>query len=163
MATTYANTVSDGAYKYQDCLVLHPSLLVAGRVLLYMTPGGPVILGNTYQRVGRRPRTRTRRVVGRRTRRGRHHRPWWRHGRRWGTDPDPGTLPWARTYPDGTAYPTIDGGGTDTPANLSLLSAAVSGGVYTYTGSTITSAVSVDFTGKTDITIRGITMGLGGS
>jgi hypothetical protein len=40
----------------------------------------------------------------------------------------------------------------------------VSGGVYTYTGSTITSAAtSVDFTGKTDITIRGITMGQGGS
>jgi hypothetical protein len=29
---TYANTVTDGAYTYQDCLVLHPSLLVAGRV-----------------------------------------------------------------------------------------------------------------------------------
>jgi hypothetical protein len=35
--------------------------------------------------------------------------------------------------------------------------------VYAYTGSTITSATSVDFTGKSNITITGITMGLGGS
>ena len=50
---TYANTVTDGAYKYTDCLVLHPSQLVLGRVLLLFTPTGrPVILGNSYQRVG---------------------------------------------------------------------------------------------------------------
>ena len=47
---TYANTVTDGAYTFTDCLVMHPSLLVTGRVLIYMTAAGPVILGNTYQR-----------------------------------------------------------------------------------------------------------------
>lgn len=47
---TYANTVSDGAYKYTDCLVLNPAQLVLGRVLLLFTPAGPVILGNSYQR-----------------------------------------------------------------------------------------------------------------
>lgn len=49
---TYANTVSDGAFTFTDCLVLNPSTLVTGRVLLLFTPGGPVILGNTYQKVG---------------------------------------------------------------------------------------------------------------
>jgi hypothetical protein len=48
--TTYANTVTDGAYTFTDCLVLHPSLLVVGRVLLLFTPAGPVILGNSYQK-----------------------------------------------------------------------------------------------------------------
>ena len=47
---TYACTVTDGAYTFTDCLVMHPSLLVPGRVLLQFTPAGPVILGNTYQR-----------------------------------------------------------------------------------------------------------------
>lgn len=50
-AVTYANTVTDGAYTFTDCMVLNPSLLVTGRVALLMTPGGPLILGNTYQRV----------------------------------------------------------------------------------------------------------------
>jgi hypothetical protein len=49
---TYANTVTDGAYTFTDCLVCcKPSELAVGRVLIYMTPGGPVILGNTYQKV----------------------------------------------------------------------------------------------------------------
>ena len=48
---TYANRVSDGAFVFTDCLVLNPSLLALGRVLLLFTPGGPVILGNTYQKV----------------------------------------------------------------------------------------------------------------
>ena len=47
---TYANTVTDGAYTFTDCLVLHPSLLQTGRVALYMTPAGPLILGNTFQK-----------------------------------------------------------------------------------------------------------------
>lgn len=47
---TYANTVTDGAYVFTDCLVLHPTQLVLGRVLLMFTPAGPVILGNSYQR-----------------------------------------------------------------------------------------------------------------
>lgn len=47
---TYANTVSDGAYTFTDCLVLNPSTLALGRVLLLFTPGGPVILGNSYQK-----------------------------------------------------------------------------------------------------------------
>ncbi len=47
--TTYHCVVTDGAYTYTDCLVLNPSLLQLGRVLLLFTPAGPVILGNTYQ------------------------------------------------------------------------------------------------------------------
>lgn len=47
---TYACTVTDGAYVFTDCLVLNPSLLRVGRVLLLFTPGGPVILGNSYQK-----------------------------------------------------------------------------------------------------------------
>ena len=47
---TYANTVTDGAYTFTDCLVLNPSMLVTGRVLLLFTAGGPVILGNSYQK-----------------------------------------------------------------------------------------------------------------
>lgn len=46
----YGNVVTDGAYTFTDCLVLNPSLLQVGRVLLLFTPGGPVILGNTYQK-----------------------------------------------------------------------------------------------------------------
>jgi len=49
--TTYANTVTDGAFRYTDCLVLHPTQLVLGRVLLMFTPSGPVILGNSYKRI----------------------------------------------------------------------------------------------------------------
>lgn len=48
--TDYGNLVTDGAYTFTDCLVLNPSLLQLGRVLLLFTPGGPVILGNTYQK-----------------------------------------------------------------------------------------------------------------
>lgn len=47
---TYACTVTDGAYTFTDCLVLYPSSLVLGRVLLLFTPAGPVILGNSYQK-----------------------------------------------------------------------------------------------------------------
>lgn len=46
----YHVVVTDGAYTFTDCLVLTPSLLQLGRVLLAFTPGGPVILGNTYQK-----------------------------------------------------------------------------------------------------------------
>lgn len=46
----YANTVAADGYTYHDCLVLNPSLLVPGRVLLLFTAAGPVILGNTYQK-----------------------------------------------------------------------------------------------------------------
>jgi hypothetical protein len=157
--TTYANTVTDGAYTFTDCLVTQPSTLVAGRVLLYITPGGPVILGNTYKRVTAAPNPD---VPG-----GGGSNPSDPGGGTdpggGGTDPDPGTLAWTRTYPDGTAYPTIDGGGSASSQNLTNLASAVSGSVYAYTGSTITSATSVDFTGKSNITITGITMGLGGS
>jgi hypothetical protein len=45
----YHNVVTDGAYTFTDCLVLNPSILQLGRVLLLFTPAGPVILGNTYQ------------------------------------------------------------------------------------------------------------------
>jgi len=46
----YHNVVTDGAYTFTDCLVLSPSSLVLGRVLLLFTPAGPVILGNSYQK-----------------------------------------------------------------------------------------------------------------
>lgn len=46
----YANTVTDGAFTYTNCLVLNPSLLELGRVLLLFTPAGPVILGNTFKK-----------------------------------------------------------------------------------------------------------------
>ena len=46
----FHNVVTDGAYTFTDCLVLNPSLLQLGRVLLLFTPAGPVILGNTYQK-----------------------------------------------------------------------------------------------------------------
>jgi hypothetical protein len=46
--TTYQCKVSDGAYTFYDCLVLHPSLLVLGRVAVAMTARGPLILGNSY-------------------------------------------------------------------------------------------------------------------
>jgi hypothetical protein len=48
--STYGNRVTDGAYVFDDCLVMFPSQLVLGRVLLLMIPGGPVIMGNTYQK-----------------------------------------------------------------------------------------------------------------
>lgn len=48
--TDFGNTVTDGASTWNDCLVLNPSLLQLGRVLLLFTPAGPVILGNTYQK-----------------------------------------------------------------------------------------------------------------
>lgn len=156
--TTYANTVTDGAYTFTDCLVMHPSTLVAGRVLLYMTPGGPVILGNTYKRVTTGPNPDVPGGGGSNPGGGTTD-----PGTGGGTAPDPGTLPWARTYPDGTAYPTIDGGGSASSQNLTNLASAVSGSVYAYTGSTITAATSVDFTGKSNITITGIAMGSGGS
>lgn len=47
----YHVVVTDGAYTFTDCLVLFPSLLQLGRVLLVFTPAGPVVLGNSYQRV----------------------------------------------------------------------------------------------------------------
>lgn len=154
---TYANTVTDGAYTFTDCLVMHPSSLVAGRVLIYMTAAGPVILGNTYKRVAAAVNPDAPPPGGNNPGGGTSG-----GGTGGSTDPDPGTLPWARTYPDGTGYPTINGGGTATAQNLTSLSAAVSGSVYTYTGSTITGSTSVDFTGKSNITIRGIVMGAGG-
>lgn len=46
----YGNVVTDGAYTFTDCIVLYPSSLVLGRVLLLFTPAGPVILGNSYQK-----------------------------------------------------------------------------------------------------------------
>lgn len=46
--TTYACTVTDGAYTFSNCLVLQPSTLVLGRVAVAMTTGGPLILGNSY-------------------------------------------------------------------------------------------------------------------
>jgi hypothetical protein len=73
-----------------------------------------------------------------------------------------GPVPWTRTYPDGTSYPLITGGGTGSAVSLSNLASAASNSVYNYTGSTITGATSVDFTGKSNITIKGITMGAGG-
>lgn len=71
-------------------------------------------------------------------------------------------VPWTRNYPDGTGYPVIDGGGTRPASGLSSLSAAASNATYDYTGPTITSATSVSFSGKSNITIRGIKMGQGG-
>jgi hypothetical protein len=49
-SVTYANTVTTGSAIYQDVIVLNPSLLILGRVLLAFTDDGiPVILGNSYQ------------------------------------------------------------------------------------------------------------------
>jgi len=46
----YHVVVTDGAYTFTDCLILNPQFLQLGRVLLAFTAGGPVILGNTYQK-----------------------------------------------------------------------------------------------------------------
>jgi hypothetical protein len=46
----YGNVVTDGAYTFTNCLVLHPSLLVVGRVALIKTDAGMMILGNSYQK-----------------------------------------------------------------------------------------------------------------
>lgn len=71
-------------------------------------------------------------------------------------------VPWNTAYPNGTAYPTINGGGSATAQNLPNLANAASNSVYNYSGGTITTSVSVDFTGKSNITIRGINMAQGG-
>jgi hypothetical protein len=47
----YANTVTDGASTWTDCLIVgNPATLVLGRVFLVFTPAGPAILGNSYQK-----------------------------------------------------------------------------------------------------------------
>lgn len=47
----YANTVTDGASTWTDCLIVaNPATLVLGRVFLVFTTAGPVILGNSYQK-----------------------------------------------------------------------------------------------------------------
>lgn len=81
-----------------------------------------------------------------------------------GTPTNPGTnvSPWANTHADGVSMPVITGGGTAAAQSLSSLASAASGGVYNYTGSTIAAATSVDFTGKSNITIKGIKMSQGG-
>lgn len=45
----YKCTVTDGAYTFTNCLVLHPTLLTLGRVAVVMTSAGPLVLGNTFK------------------------------------------------------------------------------------------------------------------
>jgi hypothetical protein len=159
--TTYANTVTDGAYTFTDCLVMQPSTLVAGRVLLYITPGGPVILGNTYKRVTAAPNPD---VPG-----GGGSNP---------SDPGGGGPTPARRRRDrpgsGDAAVDADLPGrhrvsddrrrrADTPQNLTNLASAVSGvGVRLHRVDDHVGDVG-GLHRQVDITIRGITMGLGGS
>jgi hypothetical protein len=79
-----------------------------------------------------------------------------------GTPPPPtgtNTSPWANAHLDGVTYPVITGGGTANAQTISSLGVNISSnGVYQYSGSDITSAVSLDFTGKSNITIKGIKM-----
>lgn len=48
----FHNVVTDGAYTFTDCLVgCPPAELQLGRVWLLFTPAGPLIGGNSYQRL----------------------------------------------------------------------------------------------------------------
>lgn len=70
--------------------------------------------------------------------------------------------PWTKNYPDGTGYPVISGGTSAASASsAAALSSAANGSLVTYTGSAITSAVTIS--GKSNITFKNIKVGSGGS
>lgn len=72
-------------------------------------------------------------------------------------------IPWSKEYPDGTPYPTINGGGAGGSTALASLTGTInSNTVYNYTGAAISASTVIDFTGKSNITITGITMADGG-
>lgn len=75
-----------------------------------------------------------------------------------GTPPPTGAVPWEPEYADGTAYATITGGfGSEiTTSATSGLTGITNGTVVRYTGSPISSSLTI--TGKSNITLRDIVM-----
>ena len=77
--------------------------------------------------------------------------------------PSTGTIPWTRTFRDGSRYnPPTGGDGltAGTAGTASALSTISSNATITYTGSPLTSTVTI--AGKSNFTLKGVKLGTGG-